>query len=133
MADVQLLRAIRYASEVVGDLAQVVTPPYDVISEEAQARYYARSPYNSIRLELGMKEPGDTTLNNRYTRAASTYAEWRASSILQQDVVPSYYMYQQIFTHDGQTYTRPSLLARVALEYVSPPVVLPHDHTMATP
>jgi len=133
MADVQLLRAIRYASEVVGDLAQVVTPPYDVISEEAQARYYARSPYNSIRLELGMKEPGDTTLNNRYTRAASTYAEWRASSILQQDVVPSYYMYQQIFTHDGQTYTRTSLLARVRLESWSARVVLPHEHTMAKP
>ncbi len=133
MADVQLLRAIRYASEVVGDLAQVVTPPYDVISEEAQARYYARSPYNSIRLELGMKEPGDTTLNNRYTRAASTYAEWRASSILQQDVVPSYYMYQQIFTHNGQTYTRTSLLARVRLESWSARVVLPHEHTMAKP
>ena len=133
MADVQLLRAIRYASEVVGDLAQVVTPPYDVISEEAQARYYARSPYNSIRLELGMEEPGDTTLNNRYTRAASTYAEWRASSILQQDAVPSYYMYQQIFTHNGQTYTRTSLLARVRLESWSARVVLPHEHTMAKP
>jgi uncharacterized protein (DUF1015 family) len=133
MADVQLLRAIRYASEVVGDLAQVVTPPYDVISEEAQARYYARSPYNSIRLELGMDEPGDTMLNNRYTRAASTYAEWRASSILQQDAVPSYYMYQQIFTHNGQTYTRTSLLARVRLESWSARVVLPHEHTMAKP
>ncbi|HKF38683.1 MAG TPA: DUF1015 domain-containing protein [Ktedonobacteraceae bacterium] len=133
MADVQPLRAIRYAGKAVGDLAQVVTPPYDVISEEAQARYYARSPYNIIRLELGMDEPGDTTLNNRYTRAASTYAGWRASSILQQDAVPSYYTYQQIFTHNGQTYTRTSLLARVRLESWSARVVLPHEYTMAKP
>src|SRR6266581_7364854 len=104
MADVQPLRGIRYHSETLGNLAQVVTPPYDVISEEAQATYYARSPYNIIRLELGLDEPGDTTLNNRYTRAASTYAEWRVNSILRQDATPCYYFYRQIFTHNSKTY-----------------------------
>lgn len=133
MADVQPLPGIRYAKEVVGDLAQVVTPPYDVISEEDQARYYARSAYNIIRLELGRDEPGDNTLNNYYTRAASTYAGWRASSILRQDATPRYYLYQQVFTHNGQTYTRTSLLARVRLEPWRARVVLPHEHTMAKP
>ena len=133
MADVQPLRGIHYNSDVVGNLAEVVTPPYDVISEEAQARYYGRSPYNIIRLELGLDEPGDTTLNNRYTRAASTYAQWRAHSILRQDAVPCYYFYQQIFTYNGKTYTRTSLLARVRLEPWSARVVLPHEHTMAKP
>src|SRR5437667_4470588 len=133
MADVQPLRGIRYNSEVVSNLAQVITPPYDVISEEAQARYYAHSPYNIIRLELAMDEPGDTSLYNRYTRAASTFAEWRMHSILQQDPTPGYYLYQQIFTHNAQTYTRTSLLARVRLEPWSARVVLPHEHTMAKP
>jgi uncharacterized protein (DUF1015 family) len=133
MADVQPLRGIRYNSEAVGNLAQIVTPPYDVISEEVQARYYTRSPYNIIRLELGRDEPEDTTLNNRYTRAASTFAEWRMSSILRQDFTPCYYLYQQIFTHNAQTYTRTSLLARVRLEPWSARVVLPHEHTMAKP
>src|SRR5215471_5913364 len=100
MADVQPLRGIRYNSEVAGNLAQLVTPPYDVISEEAQASYYTRSPYNIIRLELGQDEPEDTILNNRYTRAASTFAEWRMLSIFQQDVTPRYYLYHQIFTHN---------------------------------
>jgi len=133
MADVQPLRGIRYNSEVVGNLAQVITPPYDVISVEAQARYYARSPYNIIRLELGLDEPGDTTLNNRYTRAASIYAEWRMVAILRQDPTPRYYLYQQTYTHNGQTYTRSSLLARVRLEPWSARIVLPHEHTMAKP
>ena len=133
MADVQPLRGIRYNSEVVGNLAQVITPPYDVISEEAQARYFARSPYNIIRLELGLDEPGDTTLNNRYTRAASIYAEWRMVAILRQDPTPRYYLYQQTYTHNGQTYTRSSLLARVRLEPWSARIVLPHEHTMSKP
>ncbi len=131
MADVQPLRGLRYASPKVGDLAQVVTPPYDVIDKEAQERYYARSPYNVIRLELGKEEPADTSLNNVYTRAAATFAEWRAQGIIQQDSQPGYYLYQQIFRRNEQTYTRTSLLARVRLEPWSARVVLPHEHTLA--
>jgi len=35
MADVRPLRGIRYVHKPVDDLAQVVTPPFDVISKEA--------------------------------------------------------------------------------------------------
>lgn len=131
MAEVRPLRALRYAKERVGDLSQVVTPPYDVISKQAQERYYQRSPYNIIRLELGYEYPEDSNLNNVYTRAATTFAEWRLEGILQQDAAPAYYLYQQTFNHDGQAYTRTSLLARVRLEPWSARVVLPHEHTLA--
>ena len=133
MADVQPLQGIRYNDKVSDNLAQIITPPYDVISEEAQAKYYARNPYNIIRLELGMDEPGDTSLNNRYTRAAATFAEWRLNSILQQENTPCYYLYQQIFTYNAQVFTRTSLLARVRLEPWSTGIVLPHEHTLAKP
>jgi uncharacterized protein (DUF1015 family) len=131
MADVQPLRGIRYANEVVGDLSKVITPPFDVISREAQHRYYERNPYNIIRLELGKESPQDNTLDNRYTRAASTYAEWRLHGVLRQEQAPCYYLYQQAFTHDGKSYTRTSLLSRVRLEPWSARVVLPHEHTLA--
>lgn len=133
MADVQPLQGIHYNDKITGTLAQIITPPYDVISEEAQAKYYARNPYNIIRLELGMDEPGDTSLNNRYTRAAATFAEWRLNSVLQQENTPCYYLYQQIFTYNAQLYTRTSLLARVRLEPWSTRIVLPHEHTLAKP
>jgi uncharacterized protein (DUF1015 family) len=129
MADVRPFRGFRYAPEVVGDLAEVVTPPFDVISEEAQERYYERNPYNVIRLELGKISPDDTILNNRYTRAARTLAEWRLEKVLRQDAAPAYYAYQQIFQHDGQRYTRTSLIARVRLEPWEKHVVLRHEFT----
>jgi len=131
MADVQPLQGIRYASEKTGNLSRIVTPPYDVISAEAQANYYAESPYNVIRLELGQEYAEDTSLNNRYTRAATTFAEWRLDGLLQQEELPSYYLYQQRFTYDNQSYTRTSLLARVRLEPWSKRIVLPHEHTLA--
>lgn len=133
MADVQPLRGIRYAKEAVEDLGQVVTPPFDVISPEEQARYYARHPHNMIRLELGLGQESDTMLDNRYSRAAAAFAEWRNDGILSQEVAPCYYLYQQVFRYGEQTFTRTSLLARVRLEPWSVKVVLPHELTMSKP
>ena len=131
MAEVRPLRGIRYNTEKVGNIADVVTPPYDVISKEAQAAYYARNPYNVIRLELGQTTPDDGPLNTVYTRAAATLAEWRLQQVLQEEAAPCYYVYAQTFTHEGQQYTRTSLIARVRLEQWDARVILPHEHTLA--
>lgn len=130
MADVRPLPGIRYAREI--DLATVVTPPYDVISPEAQARYYERSPENIIRLELGRDEPGDDALENRYTRAAVTFAEWRLLGALRQDA-PTLYLYEQRFTTLGAERRRLSVLARVRIEPWEAGVVLPHERTLSKP
>ena len=131
MAEVRPLRGIRYNTEKVGNIADVVTPPYDVISKEAQEAYYTRSPYNIIRLELGQTTPEDGPLNTVYTRAAATLAEWRLQQVLQEEAAPCYYVYAQTFTYEGQQYTRTSLIARVRLEQWDAKVILPHEHTLA--
>ena len=130
MADVTPLPGIRYVDGA--NLASLVTPPYDVISPEAQSRYYERKPENIVRLELGRDEPGDNDLNNRYSRAAVTFAEWRVHGVLKQDL-PSFYLYQQRFAYKGTQYRRLQLLARVRLEPWSHGVILPHEHTLSQP
>src|SRR5580700_4992874 len=44
MADVQPLRALHYDTTVVGPLADVVAPPYDVIDASQRAALIGRSP-----------------------------------------------------------------------------------------
>jgi uncharacterized protein (DUF1015 family) len=129
MADVLPLKGLRYNQEKIEDLTQVITPPFDIIDTAAQERYYARNPYNAIRLERGKSFSTDTTLDNVYTRAAATFSEWRLDDVLQQEESPCYYLYQQRFSYAGQHYTRTSLLARVRLEPWSSRVILPHEHT----
>jgi uncharacterized protein (DUF1015 family) len=133
MADIRPFSGIQYAPELRPHLAALVTPPYDVISPEAQAAYYDRHPNNIIRLELGLDEPGDDTLNNRYTRAAATFADWRLRGIMRQDERPAMYLYRQRFHIGGKDYWRASLLARVRLEPWEAGVVLPHEKTLAKP
>jgi uncharacterized protein (DUF1015 family) len=130
MADVRPLPGIRYAA--TENLAALVTPPYDVISPEAQERYYARDPHNIIRLELGRDEPGDDSLNNKYTRAATTFAEWRLEGVMRQDA-PSLYVYEQTFSVADAERRRMGLLARVRLEPWDARVILPHERTMSKP
>jgi uncharacterized protein (DUF1015 family) len=116
----------------VADLAALVTPPYDVISPEAQARYYERHPHNIIRLELGRDKPGDDELDNKYTRAAATFADWRLHGIMRQDPA-SLYLYEQRFSVADSELVRLSLLARVRLEPWEAGVVLPHERTLSKP
>jgi uncharacterized protein (DUF1015 family) len=130
MADVRPLPGIRYAS--TENLAALVTPPYDVISPAAQERYYARDPHNIIRLELGRDEPGDDSLDNKYTRAATLFAEWRLEGIMRQDA-PSLYVYEQTFSAADAERRRIGLLARVLLEPWDAQVILPHERTMSKP
>jgi uncharacterized protein (DUF1015 family) len=130
MADVRPLPGIRYAA--TENLAGLVTPPYDVISPAAQERYYARDPHNIIRLELGRDEPGDDSLNNKYTRAATLFAEWRLEGALRQDS-PSLYVYEQTFSVADAERQRMGLLARVRLEPWDARVILPHERTMSKP
>jgi len=130
MADVRPLPGIRYAA--MENLAALVTPPYDVISPEAQERYYARDPHNIIRLELGRDEPGDDSLANKYTRAATLFAEWRLEGVMRQDP-PSLYVYEQTFSVADAERRRVGLLARVRLEPWAARVILPHERTMTKP
>ncbi len=133
MAEIRPFSGIQYAPELRPHLAELVTPPYDVISPEQQKNYYARHPNNIIRLELGQDEPGDDRLNNRYTRAAATFAEWRRQGILRQESRPVMYLYRQGFPHNGRMLWRTSLLTAVRLEPWEAGVVLPHEHTMSKP
>jgi len=52
-------RGLRFDPDVVGEHAQVTTPPYDVISPEAREAYEAMSPYNVVRLILARPGPGE--------------------------------------------------------------------------
>jgi uncharacterized protein (DUF1015 family) len=130
MADVRPLPGIRFAANE--NLAALVTPPYDVISPEAQERYYARDPHNVIRLELGRDEPDDDSLNNKYTRAATLFAEWRLEGMMRQDA-PSLYVYEQSLGVADAEGRRIGLLARVRLEPWDARVILPHERTMSKP
>src|SRR5207244_947835 len=97
MAEVQPFRGFRYDLARVGQLSDVIAPPYDVIDPALQQALYDRSPHNVVRLILNKDTPQDTTSENRYTRAAQALRDWTNDGILAQDSARCMYVYHQEF------------------------------------
>jgi uncharacterized protein (DUF1015 family) len=133
MADLRAFRAFRYDLGRVGNLSDVIAPPYDVIDPALQQALYDKSPYNVIRLELNKQEPGDNETENRYTRAARFLRDWQRDDILVQDSARSLYVYYQDFEVEGRRYTRRGFLSRVRLEPFGAGRIYAHEETLAGP
>ena len=133
MAEIRAFRGYRYDLGRVGQLSDVVAPPYDVIDAALQQRLYDLSPFNAIRLELTKDEPGDDETENKYSRAARTLKGWIAEDALRQDTARALYIYEQEFTVDGKSYTRRGFFARVRLEPLATGQVFAHEETMSGP
>ncbi len=133
MADIRAFRGFRYDLGKIGDLSNVVSPPYDVIDPALQQKLYDLSPYNAIRVELTKDEPNDTPANNKYTRAGQTLRDWLAADAITQDTARSLYVYEQEYTIDGQAFTRRGFFARVRLEPFGSGRIFPHEQTLSGP
>ena len=133
MATIIPFRGLRYNPDKVADISQVVTPPYDVIDDAAQARYYAQHPANVIRLELGLTYPQDTADNNRYSRAKQYLEKWLEEEILIPEQQPSVYLYEQEYTARGQRIIRTGLVGGLKVEPYESGTVLPHEETLSKP
>ena len=134
MAHIEPFRALRYDPTRVS-IPQVVTQPYDKITPEMQDGYYAASPHNLVRVILGKEHASDHTGENRYTRAAQSFQDWRQQGIFLQDAQPSLYLYVQRFTAPGGTaeLERRGIIALGRIEDYSAGVVFRHEQTLAKP
>jgi len=130
MAEIKPITGLRYNKEKVGDLTEVITPPYDVIDPAAQKKFYAINPYNVIRLELGEKYPEDDHENNVYTRAAATFVKWCLDEVLIKEPEPALYLYQQEFQALGEAKVRTGFLCGLKAEDYAKGQVLPHEETL---
>lgn len=130
MSTILPFRGIRYNPEAAPNLADVVTPPYDVIGASAQEQYYQKHPFNIIRLEYGRTFNSDDECTNRYTRAAAEYASWLQKKVLRPDEKPALYLYEQEFSVEGVRRIRSGYICAVKLEPYEKGVVLPHEETL---
>jgi uncharacterized protein (DUF1015 family) len=124
MATIRPFRALRFDEAVAGPLADLVAPPYDVISDEERKEYRHRSPHNVVRL----------TLPDSEEQAAEELAGWRETGVLVQEPEPSYWWLSQEYVGpDGVERTREGFVAALRVEPYENRVILPHERTHAGP
>ena len=135
MARIYPFRAWRYNPSAVR-LDDVVTQPYDKISPAMQQAYYQRSPFNLVRIILGLPELFDAERGeNVYTRAARDFRSWREQGVLTQEKTPCIFAYAQRFKVPGTEIVkeRRGFIALGKLHDYAEKVVFRHEQTLAKP
>jgi uncharacterized protein (DUF1015 family) len=131
MAEITPFRGILYNTEKIKNISDVVTPPYDVISDKECDAFYARHPNNVVRLDKGKPEATDTAEDNPHTRAAAYFRDWLKEGILIEDADPALFLTAVKFNVENKSVTRFGIIARVGLEPFEKGIILPHETTFS--
>jgi uncharacterized protein (DUF1015 family) len=115
-------RGIRYARDRVSGIANVTSPPYDVISGGILNHLRAADPHNVVRLIL----PGSSEA------AASLLRQWLSSGVLIRDRAPALYLYEQSGGPPA-TWLQRGIIGLVKLGSPQAAGILPHEGVMPGP
>ncbi len=133
MAEVRPFRGLLYDKDKISDYADVMAPPYDVISDTQCDALYGSSDYNIIRLILGKASKGDNDSDNKYIRARKSLDDWQQQGVLAVDDNESYYVYAQEYDHKGVKCSRIGFLGLMKIVDPGKDTILPHEYTLSKP
>ena len=122
-------RGWRYNPDVVGDLASVVCPPYDLITAELQESLRQLSPYNVVHLEAGEGLDWNAPAEDQYRHTAMVFDQWQSQGVLLRDQETCFYLLQHVYNFQGQRRTRLGLTGCIGLEDYQRRQVFPHEYT----
>ncbi len=85
---------MRYNAELVGDIGEVTSPPYDMMDRPMIDALLNDHPQNIVRLVLPRLVSDPVQSTNPYARAAKLLRRWRRQRVLLTDAEPALYMYE---------------------------------------
>ena len=129
MAAFRPFRGFMYNPGVVGDMATVVCPPYDLITPELQESLRNLSRYNVVHLEAGEGLDWNAPPPDHYADTAERFDDWVRQGILQRDPEPCFYLVRHVYWFRGQRRSRLGLTGCVGLEEYQARKVFPHEYT----
>ena len=115
-------RGIRYARDRVSGIANVTSPPYDVISGGILEHLRAADPHNVVRLILPGEDAGGSKA------AASLLREWLSAGVLIRDRMPALYLYEQ--ADEASSCLQRGIITLVRLGSPETAGILPHEGVM---
>ena len=132
MVEVSPFKGITYNKEKIEKLDDVMSPPYDIISQNMQKELYEKNPHNFVRLILGKQNSDDTGQNNCYTRAKKHFNSWIEQSILaESDKVAIFpYKIEYEIMNKSKTMSGFFVLLRLDPDYNQ---VKAHERTLSKP
>ncbi len=123
MAEIKPLRAWRYSSSLSNIIDELTSPLFDVVSEKQRKKLYSNE-LNSIHLSVPM--PPDAA-----NRAEHLLNNWKNTGAIEQDELPSIYVYYQYFKLQGSAeLCRKGFISNIRVYDWSERVILRHENTI---
>ena len=132
MVEVSPFKGLYFNKEKISKLDDVMSPPYDIISDDYQHELYEKHPQNFVRLILGKQEDEDNEKNNRYTRAKKLFEEWINNSILIQSDKPAVFPYKITYKVNKEVKTMNGFFILLKLDPTYK-LVKAHERTLSKP
>jgi uncharacterized protein (DUF1015 family) len=132
MPEIISFRGIRYNPEKIENLPDVITQPYDQITDRMERAYKDKNPYNFVRLVLTKYAEGHDR-QKEYADAKRYYDDWAKSEIFTKDGKAAIYPYCQEFALGDKQYARKGFMCLVRLEELGKGNILPHEKTLSKP
>jgi uncharacterized protein (DUF1015 family) len=118
-------RGIRYARDRVSGIANVTSPPYDVINGSVLDHLRASDPHNVVRLILPGKDADASQA------AAALLRKWLSAGVLIRDRMAALYIYEQSFKGPlSGTWLQRGIVGLVGLGTPETAGILPHEGVM---
>jgi uncharacterized protein (DUF1015 family) len=128
MVDIAPFHGLMYNKNKFRDLSGIVSPPYDVISENDYKKILKFHPNNIVNIILPR---GDNT--SKYDYARKLFKDWQNNKILIKDKTRCYYLFQIGFNINGENKNIIGFAGLTKIEPYGSCKILRHEKTLSGP
>jgi len=129
MPNVVPFRAWLYAKSFSKEMDRLISPPYDVISDQMLEDLRNKHSYNSVRLSL----TDDAQDPERYKKLRDRFVEWKTKGIFERPATEAFYLIEERFKVEGKERMRLGFVGLLEVTDFSKREVLPHEKTLSGP
>ncbi len=129
MVDLCPLNGLKFNKSKVNDLASVISPPYDIISDGLKEKLKKFNDFNIVNLIL----PDASGSLDPYENASSILDKWMDEKILIKDEKKNIYIFEEKYMQDNMLKSIIGIIGLIKIEDYESKIVLRHEKTLAKP
>ena len=129
MVDIKPLRGLKYNTDKIGNISEVLAPPYDIITAVQNEKLKNSNAFNFSFLTL----PLETGQKNKYENANDIFTRWINEGILVFENKECFYLIEEIFAEDNNKKSFFGIIGLLKVEEYGKGKVLRHEKTLPKP
>ena len=126
MVDILPLNGLIYNKNRIGNISDVISPPYDVISPLLEKKLYNLNSYNIINLVLPWGSGRD-----KYNNANKILCRWIENDILRFDSKKCFYIFEENYYLNNKRKKIIGFIGLTKTEPYSQLKIIPHEQTLS--